>query len=183
MNFTNRVLRAIPYPRRYELLYPTCKMRKFFAKEKMRKFFALIALLLTACSSPSNSADTTIHYRAGDPYIESVAAEAESYLPFNVKLVPSTTKEDIRIRRAPTLTEGCAHICSSSGWVNVVEFNHKGSRRDLAVHAIIHEVGHMIGASHRESDRAYMNTGILYNLDKTLNWEMKSLEEIEECIG
>ena len=143
----------------------------------------LLALLLTltACGGSDSPPGDVIYYRDQGPWLDRIIEQTYPLLPVELKFEKSDTKEDLRISIAPDgYFRGCAHVCSRRGWVTL-NLDTPEDFEEKAIYSILHEVGHMLGAEHREETDAIMNHGVLYYRHLQPHWKEQSINEIRSC--
>lgn len=157
----------------------------------MKRFvLAALCTLLTGCGESSGipeSGPIVITYQARDSWVDSVMSRAEKRLQVLSREVQLRPGEPYALEveiSEDGWSEGRAKLCSikpGSGWVKINQFNHLGDRTELAIVFVMHEVGHMLGAKHKEGRNVmHEASGGLVPLE-TLGFLDESVSEMERC--
>lgn len=158
------------------------------------RFLVLTMLMfgLAGCGESSGipaEGPIVVTYQAQNSWVDEVMRSAEQRLQVLDRPVQLRPGEPYALRvelSEDGWSEGRAKICSvrpGSGWVKITQFNDKGDRTQLAIVFVLHEVGHMLGARHKEQNTImHLAAGGLEPLEK-LVFSKESIEEMNSCIA
>lgn len=153
----------------------------------MLRLIPLLFFLMSCGGNPRTIEEGPIlitYTRHGD-FAEGVMSEAARLLPSlsrPVTFAPVKSSPNLEVLLSlDGFTKGRAGICELRGQVKITPMNLNGDDRfAAAVYAVLHEVGHMLGARHGQG---VMASDVLAKAVYGPTWSPESIQQIESCIG